>query len=88
MRQERLTERALELLALPDDGVPKVRVRPTALAAPRRLRHLAPVSRCASGRVPQFLLDIGCGSGMSGETISGAPLKPALNPQRSLQGQG
>jgi len=38
--QERLTERALELLALPDDGVPKL------------------------------LLDIGCGSGMSGETLS------------------
>lgn len=40
--QERLTERALELLALPDDGLPKL------------------------------LLDIGCGSGMSGETLSEA----------------
>mmetsp|Transcript_13387 Transcript_13387/g.25588 ORF Transcript_13387/g.25588 Transcript_13387/m.25588 type:complete len:298 (-) Transcript_13387:83-976(-) len=40
--QERLTERALELLALPEDGIPKL------------------------------LLDIGCGSGMSGETITEA----------------
>ncbi|KAL8159932.1 hypothetical protein V2J09_001469 [Rumex salicifolius] len=38
--QSKLTERALELLALPDDGVPKL------------------------------LLDIGCGSGLSGETIT------------------
>ncbi|KAG4932407.1 hypothetical protein AAZX31_17G058900 [Glycine max] len=38
--QATLSERALELLALPDDGVPKL------------------------------LLDIGCGSGLSGETIS------------------
>ncbi|XXG47845.1 hypothetical protein AAC387_Pa02g2417 [Persea americana] len=38
--QGKLTERALELLALPDDGVPR------------------------------FLLDIGCGSGLSGETLS------------------
>uniref|UniRef100_A0A0C9S0Z7 TSA: Wollemia nobilis Ref_Wollemi_Transcript_28383_1316 transcribed RNA sequence n=1 Tax=Wollemia nobilis TaxID=56998 RepID=A0A0C9S0Z7_9CONI len=38
--QAKLTERALELLALPDDGIPKL------------------------------LLDIGCGSGLSGETIS------------------
>ncbi|XP_059634632.1 18S rRNA (guanine-N(7))-methyltransferase RID2-like isoform X2 [Cornus florida] len=38
--QAKLSERALELLALPDDGVPRL------------------------------LLDIGCGSGLSGETIS------------------
>eukprot|EP00242_Pyramimonas_sp_CCMP2087_P017760 CAMPEP_0198210978 /NCGR_PEP_ID=MMETSP1445-20131203/22552_1 /TAXON_ID=36898 /ORGANISM="Pyramimonas sp., Strain CCMP2087" /LENGTH=229 /DNA_ID=CAMNT_0043885151 /DNA_START=309 /DNA_END=995 /DNA_ORIENTATION=- len=38
--QERLTERALELLNLPDDGIPKL------------------------------LLDIGCGSGMSGQTLT------------------
>ncbi|CAM6042566.1 unnamed protein product [Sphagnum compactum] len=38
--QAKLTERALELLALPDDGVPRL------------------------------LLDIGCGSGLSGETLS------------------
>ncbi|KAI7746656.1 hypothetical protein M8C21_030236 [Ambrosia artemisiifolia] len=38
--QAELSERALELLALPDDGIPKL------------------------------LLDIGCGSGLSGETIS------------------
>ncbi|CAA6664496.1 unnamed protein product [Spirodela intermedia] len=38
--QNRISERALELLALPDDGVPRL------------------------------LLDIGCGSGLSGETIS------------------
>lgn len=38
--QSKLTERALELLALPDDGLPRL------------------------------LLDIGCGSGLSGETIS------------------
>ncbi|KAI4382522.1 hypothetical protein MLD38_008475 [Melastoma candidum] len=38
--QARLSERALELLALPDDGVPRL------------------------------LLDIGCGSGLSGETLS------------------
>ncbi|KAK7329761.1 hypothetical protein VNO77_23940 [Canavalia gladiata] len=38
--QATLSERALELLALPDDGVPKL------------------------------LLDIGCGSGLSGETLS------------------
>ncbi|KAL1217466.1 18S rRNA (guanine-N(7))-methyltransferase RID2 [Cardamine amara subsp. amara] len=38
--QAQLSERALELLALPEDGVPR------------------------------FLLDIGCGSGLSGETIS------------------
>ncbi|XP_013616966.1 PREDICTED: probable 18S rRNA (guanine-N(7))-methyltransferase [Brassica oleracea var. oleracea] len=38
--QAKLSERALELLALPDDDVPR------------------------------FLLDIGCGSGLSGETIS------------------
>lgn len=38
--QAKLAERALELLALPDDGLPKL------------------------------LLDIGCGSGLSGETIS------------------
>ncbi|EXC27885.1 putative methyltransferase [Morus notabilis] len=38
--QSELTERALELLALPDDGVPRL------------------------------LLDIGCGSGLSGETLS------------------
>ncbi|XP_027107043.1 18S rRNA (guanine-N(7))-methyltransferase RID2-like [Coffea arabica] len=38
--QAQLTERALELLALPDDGVPKL------------------------------LLDIGCGSGLSGETLT------------------
>ncbi|XP_077238551.1 S-adenosyl-L-methionine-dependent methyltransferases superfamily protein [Tasmannia lanceolata] len=38
--QEKLTERALELLALPDDGIPKL------------------------------LLDIGCGSGLSGEALS------------------
>ncbi|CAN8301562.1 unnamed protein product [Cochlearia groenlandica] len=38
--QARLSERALELLALPEDGVPR------------------------------FLLDIGCGSGLSGETLS------------------
>ncbi|CAN6464819.1 unnamed protein product [Victoria cruziana] len=38
--QAKLSERALELLALPDDGVPKL------------------------------LLDIGCGSGLSGETLS------------------
>eukprot|EP00262_Sarcandra_glabra_P009975 TRINITY_DN24816_c0_g1_i1.p1 TRINITY_DN24816_c0_g1~~TRINITY_DN24816_c0_g1_i1.p1 ORF type:complete len:290 (-),score=56.84 TRINITY_DN24816_c0_g1_i1:214-1083(-) len=38
--QAKLSERALELLALPDDGLPRV------------------------------LLDIGCGSGLSGETLS------------------
>lgn len=38
--QSRITERALELLALPNDGVPKL------------------------------LLDIGCGSGLSGETLT------------------
>ncbi|XP_031374582.1 18S rRNA (guanine-N(7))-methyltransferase RID2-like isoform X1 [Punica granatum] len=38
--QARLSERALELLALPDDGIPRL------------------------------LLDIGCGSGLSGETLS------------------
>lgn len=38
--QSQLSERALELLALPDDGVPRL------------------------------LLDIGCGSGLSGETLS------------------
>ncbi|XP_015077039.1 18S rRNA (guanine-N(7))-methyltransferase RID2 isoform X1 [Solanum pennellii] len=38
--QTQLTERALELLALPDDGVPRL------------------------------LLDIGCGSGLSGETLT------------------
>ncbi|KQK01213.1 18S rRNA (guanine-N(7))-methyltransferase RID2 [Brachypodium distachyon] len=38
--QARISERALELLALPDDGVPKM------------------------------LLDIGCGSGLSGETLT------------------
>ncbi|MCD7449791.1 hypothetical protein HAX54_001528 [Datura stramonium] len=38
--QSQLTEGALELLALPDDGVPRL------------------------------LLDIGCGSGLSGETIT------------------
>nr|AFK38391.1 unknown [Lotus japonicus] len=38
--QASLSERALELLALPDDGVPKL------------------------------LVDIGCGSGLSGETLS------------------
>lgn len=38
--QAELSERALELLALPDDGVPRL------------------------------LLDIGCGSGLSGESIS------------------
>ncbi|KAH7571296.1 hypothetical protein JRO89_XS04G0016600 [Xanthoceras sorbifolium] len=38
--QAKLSERALELLALPDDGVPRL------------------------------LLDIGCGSGLSGETLS------------------
>lgn len=38
--QAKLTERALELLALPDDGIPRL------------------------------LLDIGCGSGLSGETLS------------------
>jgi hypothetical protein len=81
MRQERLTERALELLALPEDGVPKVRdcARHSALP-PLRLRGPAPVSPGASGRVPQFLLDIGCGSGMSGETISGALLTLLATP--------
>ena len=39
--QEQMTERALELLALPED-------------------------------VPHLLLDLGCGSGLSGETISEA----------------
>lgn len=38
--QETLTERALELLALPDDGAPKL------------------------------LLDLGCGSGLSGECLT------------------
>lgn len=38
--QEKLTARALELLALPDDGVPK------------------------------FILDVGCGSGLSGQVLS------------------
>ena len=38
--QEQLTERAMELLALPNDGQPK------------------------------FLLDLGCGSGLSGETLT------------------
>ena len=38
--QEKLTARALELLCLPDDGVPK------------------------------FLLDVGCGSGLSGQVLS------------------
>lgn len=38
--QTALTERALELLALPDDGTPKL------------------------------LLDLGCGSGLSGETLT------------------
>ena len=38
--QETLTERALELLALPQDDVPKL------------------------------LLDLGCGSGLSGESLS------------------
>lgn len=38
--QETLTERALELLALPEDGVPKL------------------------------LLDLGCGSGLSGESLT------------------
>ena len=38
--QETLTERALELLALPQDGVPKL------------------------------LLDLGCGSGLSGESLT------------------
>eukprot|EP00246_Nothoceros_aenigmaticus_P017513 TRINITY_DN8603_c0_g2_i1.p1 TRINITY_DN8603_c0_g2~~TRINITY_DN8603_c0_g2_i1.p1 ORF type:complete len:291 (-),score=63.27 TRINITY_DN8603_c0_g2_i1:108-980(-) len=38
--QAKLTERAVELLALPDDGIPRV------------------------------LLDIGCGSGLSGETLT------------------
>ncbi|KAK4755755.1 hypothetical protein SAY87_009512 [Trapa incisa] len=38
--QSKLSERALELLALPDDGIPRL------------------------------LLDIGCGSGLSGETLS------------------
>lgn len=40
--QSKLTERALELLALPDDGTPKL------------------------------LLDLGCGSGLSGEGLSEA----------------
>ena len=40
LAQESLTERALELLALPQDGVPKL------------------------------LLDLGCGSGLSGETLT------------------
>ena len=38
--QEKLTARALELLALPDDGIPK------------------------------FILDVGCGSGLSGQVLS------------------
>lgn len=38
--QETLTERALELLALPQDGIPKL------------------------------LLDLGCGSGLSGESLT------------------
>lgn len=38
--QEKLTARALELLALPDDGVPK------------------------------FILDVGCGSGLSGQVLT------------------
>ncbi|RVW45803.1 18S rRNA (guanine-N(7))-methyltransferase RID2 [Vitis vinifera] len=40
LRMAKISERALELLALPDDGVPRL------------------------------LLDIGCGSGLSGETLS------------------
>lgn len=40
--QTQLTQRALELLALPDDGRPK------------------------------YLLDLGCGSGLSGETLTDA----------------
>lgn len=40
--QSKLTERALELLALPDDGTPKL------------------------------LLDLGCGSGLSGESLTEA----------------
>lgn len=38
--QEKLTARALELLALPEDGIPK------------------------------FILDVGCGSGLSGQVLS------------------
>ena len=38
--QERLTERAVELLNIPDDGVPRL------------------------------LLDVGCGSGLSGERLT------------------
>ena len=38
--QEKLTARALELLSLPDDGIPK------------------------------FILDVGCGSGLSGQVLS------------------
>ena len=38
--QERLTERAVELLNFPDDGVPR------------------------------FLLDVGCGSGLSGDRLT------------------
>ena len=52
--QERMTERALELLALPED-------------------------------TPHLLLDLGCGSGLSGETITeagqmwvGCDISPAM----------
>ena len=52
--QEKMTERALELLALPED-------------------------------TPHLLLDLGCGSGLSGETISengqlwvGCDISPAM----------
>lgn len=53
--QEKLTQRAVELLALPEDGIPKL------------------------------LLDLGCGSGLSGETLSemghiwlGTDISPAM----------
>lgn len=45
--QEKLTRRALELLALDDDGAPK------------------------------FILDIGCGSGLSGQVLSEEGARPA-----------
>lgn len=46
--QEKLTARALELLALPDDGVPK------------------------------FILDVGCGSGLSGQVLTEQGVYPSV----------
>ena len=63
-----LSERALELLALPGDGVPR-------LLLDIGLCFVLCVCVCVcevsfNGKVVHFFVVVGCGSGLSGETLS------------------